>query len=65
MKKAKKKQSTEKKPKVVKRMDIYQMLGRKAHTSIAELPRVVVEDVPQVAIDRLVSNSLKSFGELK
>ena len=65
MKKAKKKQSTEKKLKVVKRIDIYQMLGRKAHTSIAELSRVVVEDVPQPAIDKLVSSSLKSFGELK
>ena len=65
MKKAKKKQSIEKKLKVVKRIDIYQMLGRKAHTSIAELPRVVVEDVPQPTIDRLVSNSLKSFSELK
>ena len=41
------------------------MLGRKAHTSIAELSRVVVEDVPQPAIDKLVSSSLKSFGELK
>ena len=41
------------------------MLGKKANTSIAELPRVMVEDVPQPAIDRLVSNSLKSFSDLK
>ena len=63
MKKAKKKQSVEKKLKVVKRIDIYQMLRQKTHTSIAMQSRP--EDVTQPAIDRLVSNSLKSFSDLK